>query len=234
MKGKLVKIIIGTSFCFIITGIVCQSLKRQISSRIMNVTLMDSLINTDADVILLTIGHSECNACQKLRFNRKIGKVRVAQEYFDITSDINNKLLGQVLSTKGFPSTYVFNKDLQLQGIVTGMIHRETRLLTVCESPNSVFDLSIADINKSDLPGVLAYAFKALLSYWDGDIDTTEANALKSLTNGSYFFNNYLLFLVYKGKNDYEKMLFYKKQALQYTSSTDKIIYEDLLRQLEE
>ena len=233
MKDKFVKIIVGISLCFITVGVICQCLNRRIKSQVMNVALLDSLVKTDADFIMLTIGHRDCKVCQKLKFSKKMAKIRLVQEYFDITLHANNKLLGQALSVKGFPSTYVFDKNLQIRGGVSGMINRETRLRSACESSNVVFDLSVEEVDKSKLSGMLSNTFRSLLNYWEGDIEEAKTYALNSLSYGSYFFNNYLLFLIYEMENDNEKMLFYREQALQYTSSTNKIIYEDLIRQLE-
>ncbi|MDY5534522.1 MAG: hypothetical protein SPF83_12785 [Butyricimonas virosa] len=233
MKDKFVRIIVGISLCFITVGVICQCLNRRIKFQVMNVALLDSLVKTDADFIMLTIGHRDCKVCQKLKFSKKMAKIRLVQEYFDITSHTNNKLLGQALSVKGCPSTYVFDKNLQIRGVVSGMINRETRLRSACESSNVVFDLSVEEVDKSKLSGMLSNTFRSLLNYWEGDIEEAKTYALNSLSYGSYFFNNYLLFLIYKMENDNEKMLFYREQALQYTSSTNKIIYEDLIRQLE-
>lgn len=124
-------------------------------------------------------------------------------------------------------------KIYKYEGLFPGMINRETRLRSACESSNVVFDLSVEEVDKSKLSGMLSNTFRSLLNYWEGDIEEAKTYALNSLSYGSYFFNNYLLFLFNKNEMNNEKMLFYREQALQYTSSTNKIIYEDLIRQLE-
>lgn len=81
---------------------------------------------------------------------------------------------------------------------------------------------------------MLTYSFQALLNYWKEDYVGMKTKARTSLDKGSYFFNNYLMYLYYKNENKRDSVLWYKKRALRQSGQVNSFIYCDLIEKLKQ
>ena len=172
--------------------------------------------------ILLIIGAKDCILCNMLidsLYNCSIIQYYIDMDYCDI-----NFLVHQTLRTSGFPTTYVLNNEYRIVGEVKGLRDFGKRFSEVMISTNN---------HQENANEMLNWSFKALLAYLEDDFENMRGNAVNSLKYGSYFFNNYLLYL-YEIRNGVEASGdYYKTAALNSLEGADFYIYENLIREID-
>jgi hypothetical protein len=219
-KGKIIL------FACIMISNVCFSQKKVLDS-------VDSLFTIEKTA-LLTIGRSDCDVCDYLIGSDYYKALMFGKKYFDILASDENKLLSQALYTYSFPSVYVINSEYEILGVVCGAKNFGKVVDAVCQNNEKIYDeyFNIKNIDKNLLPKMIAYSLRSLRNYVDGDIEQMKKNAEASLSKGSYFFNNYLLYLAYKKEKNTDSMRKYKKNALKHADGINAYIYDNLIEEL--
>jgi len=184
------------------------------------------------DYIFLSIGRKDCDICQKIITSDYYQKLPLGKVYIDILENNFNRLLSQAMYTYGFPTNYIINSELELLGFNIGAKDINSNIDSIYMFGIRKFNDSILDIDNTHLLDMLTFSLKSLMCYWEKDIIMAEKYALESLSKGSYFFNNYMLYLISKKNNDKLSMIVYKKNALFHTNGVNKYIYEDLINEL--
>lgn len=226
-------------FIFLILGFVflgTRFLSDQGQNKDENLTTntIDSLFTNQSYTGLITIGYGECQICDEL-LNREFYKdLDVPKCYLDIIKSLNNRLLGQALHAKGFPTTYVVNNDCEIMGVIEGMYNFQPFMDSILYFQRPICDVSIRHVEKDSTLAMLSYSFQALLNYWKEDYAGMKTKAQTSLEKGSYFFNNYLMYLYYKNENKRDSVLWYKKRALKQSGQVNSFIYSDLIEKLKQ
>ena len=193
---------------------------------------LDSLILTN-EYILLTIGYGDCSLCDILRLDNTPDKFPVGRYYIDATYDNNNMLVMQSLYFSGFPVSYVINQDYNIIGAMTGLVDLEERLDSIINGQHRLLPKIIHDIPKAKTHSLLSNSFKGLLAYLENDRENMRKYAKASLNEGSFFFNNYLIYEYFKELHCIDSTNYYKEQMLNDISGRDAYFYETLLIEID-
>lgn len=194
--------------------------------------LIDSLLMNQNNISIITLGYGDCEICDELLNKDFYKDLNEPKCYLDITKSSNNRLLSQALYAKGFPTTYVINNQYEILGAIRGVYAFRTLLDSVLYLQQSICDVSIHNIDKDMTLAMLSDSFQALLNYWKGDFAGMKTKTLRSFEKGSYFFNNYLMYLVYKEENKTDSVVLYKERAFREGKHVNSFIYSDLIEEL--
>ena len=219
-------------FSFIVLGIRFWKNHRVNKCENFGLHTIDSLFTAHNSVCILTLGYDDCQICNEL-LNRDFYKdLNEPKCYLDVTRSSTNNLLSQALYAKGFPTTYVINDQYEILGAIRGIRDFQMLLDSILYFQQPVCDVSIHGIDKEQTLALLTDSFQALLNYWRGNSAEMKSITLKSFEKGSYFFNNYLMYLVYKNENKTDSVLLYKNRALRESTHVNSFIYNDLIEEL--
>lgn len=195
---------------------------------------IDSLAEIDNDNILLIITAKGCDICDIIFDTEYYKNLPFGKTSIDIMTESNHRLLAQALYTKGFPTGYLINSKFEIIGITEGTVFFEKQLDSILLDRKNIFDFSIKGVDSDSIPSMLSYSLKSLKNYWEGDIASMKNYAIESREKGSYFFNNYLLYLAYKDENKRDSMSYYKHEALKHSHNINAYMYDDLIVELTE
>lgn len=201
-----------------------------------NLQMLDSLLKIDGEIMMLTIGTNGCDMCDILQQDDYYRMLNVGKLFIYMEDHPKNKLLAQILHPRAVPATYVIDKEYNLKGSIMGLANFQALLDSILHLKEEVFYIKPGDfegVSNNSVPAMLSYSLKSLLAYWNHDTKSMKHNAQQSLKRGSYFFNNYLLYIAHKEENSIDSMRFYKKSALKYsTHGANPYLYEDLIVEL--
>ncbi|WP_047444882.1 hypothetical protein [Alistipes sp. ZOR0009] len=194
--------------------------------------LLDSLLKNNRYAVV-TIGTSDCLLCHelgKVSIDKKLNASRVTLDYK--FSD-HNLLLSQALFPPGFPTTYIIDREYNIIGAVRGLDEFKKNTEAIISKRTKSTPLHIAgDVSKSNELLVLSDALKSTVAKLEGNYEKMHAFARKSLSNGSYFYNNYLLYDYFTKMGVKDSSSFYKKRTLKYTYRINSHIYHSLIEEL--
>ncbi len=192
---------------------------------------LDSLF-TVSNLVIITISSEDCHLCNTLQNDTCYQQLKEGKLYFNIKEYPNNNLLAQALHTEGFPTSYIINSNYNVVGVVEGIKDFSARMDSALNQKWDINGVSLRGVSKEALPAMLSYSLKSLVSYWKSDMQKTKEYAKLSLNKGSYFFNNYILYLVYKEDRRKDSTRYYRNRALEHSDHVNAYIYEDLITEL--
>lgn len=193
---------------------------------------LDSLL-VEYENVMLTIGYNECSLCDVLRLKKIPENYSLGRYYIDATYDDKNMLVLQSLYYRGFPLSYIIDRNYNILGILKGLIHFEEHLDSVISKRSALIPDTIPGIPYGKTLSVLSNSFKGLLAYMDNDNEAMASYARTSLLEGSFIFNNYLMYKHYKSQGAIDSVQYFSKQILKDVRGSDEIIYETLLNEVE-
>lgn len=217
---------------FLALGVKCW--RNQKLNEYVNITVqaIDSLFVNQNGIGLVTLGYGDCQICDELLDRDFYKDLNEPKCYLDITRSLNNRFLSQALYAKGFPTTYVINDQYEILGAIRGVNDFQNQLDSILCFQQPVCDIVIHNIVKDSTLIMLTDSFQALLCYWKRDFTGMKVKTIESLEKGSYFFNNYLMYLVYKEENKTDSVALYRAKALRHGAHVNSFIYSDLIDEL--
>lgn len=207
--------------------------KKTISSNtgFFSIKTLDSLM-TENDYVLLTIAFGDCNVCELFRSSTIPDNYPLSRYYIDATHHKNNRLIFQSLYFTGFPLSYIIDQNYNIMGCIRGLAHLNERLDSIVYGQYPLQPQIITGVPKNRTYFVLSNSFKSLLSYFRKNDEDMKKYAEASLSEGSFFFNNYLMYKYYEKTNLTDSLNYYKSRILNNITDRDAIIYEDLLTEI--
>jgi hypothetical protein len=191
--------------------------------------ILDSLLFIN-NYALLIIGINDCDLCQKPIMIQIPDSYHVAKYYIDIKFHKNNLIFSQALYTRGFPTSYIIDKNYNILGIINGSTNYLNKIDSILIHNKKLCPLQIdGDVKGTNVITVLSYSFKAIMAYFNNDYNKVYALSLRSKTYGSFFFNNYMLYSYFKNKGHSDSILFYRKQILKYNNHVNRYIFKSLI-----
>jgi len=191
-----------------------------------------SVVEIDTSLVLLTIKMQDCDACNLFFDLPYFKNYNLKKINIDIMENYNNRILSQALWTKAFPTTYFINSEYEILGITEGPIEFESHADSICNFNTGFENIEMDNIKKDSVLFVLSHSLKALRNYSDNNMLDAKKNVLLSISKGSYFFNNYLLYRIYEIENQKDSMAYYKRNALKHSHHVNHYIYDTLIEEL--
>lgn len=201
-------------------------------SNVFNKNMLIRMLN-DKQFLVLTIGITDCKLCKETKLIFIPDSFKVSRTYYDIKFHKNNLLLSQAFNTRGFPTSYVVDKNKNIIGIIEGNLNFSDQLNEIINYNQKMYSVKIqGNVDSTKTLPVLNNSFKALLASLDNDKNRMYQYALKSKQYGRYFFNNFMLYSYFKSVGRIDSMCYYKKQALKYNYGINRMIYKSLIDSL--
>jgi hypothetical protein len=195
--------------------------------------LMDSLIKTNK-FVMITIGTAGCDLCSDINKIVIHDSSKVTKVFLNIEHHKNNLLLAQSLFNKGYPTSYIIDKNYNLIGIIDGLERFNEQLDSIIrykQNPINFHSID-GDVEDKNIIPTLNFTFKASINYFENDFENLNKNVRISFKYGSFFFNNYLLYEYFTHKNNADSAKYYKYKALKYNRHINTHIYKDLIDKL--
>ena len=240
---KSIKFLLNVIWCFVLIVIIILFISNHSTKRIpehmftksakdinvINNKILDSLLFTNKYALLI-IGINDCDLCQTPKMIQIPDSFHVTKYYFDIKFHKNNLIFSQALYTKGFPTSYIIDKNYNVLGIINGSTNYLNKIDSIIIHNHKLCPLQIdGNVKSTNVITVLSYSVKTIMAYFKNDYDKVYALSLRSKTYGSYFFNNYMLYSYFKNKGNSDSILFYRKQTLKYNNHVNKYIFKSLI-----
>ncbi len=169
------------------------------NTEIFCVNKLDSLLKNN-DYVLLTIAFGDCSVCNIFQSNIIPDNYPVARYYIDATYHKKNMLVLQSLYFTGFPLSYIIDQDYNAIGCIQGLARLNERMDSIIYRQYKLQPHLIPNISKDKTYFALSNSFKSLLSHFRANDKDMKKFAEKSLSAGSFFFNNYLMYKYYEKK----------------------------------
>lgn len=184
---------------------------------------LDTLLSNN-DYVLLTLGATGCSMCDIILSDRRLWEYPIPHYYIDKDYHNNNLLVVQALRNSGFPISYVIDKDFNIVGTIIGSKDLVEKL-----------DGIVSDKTRRQNAGMkmLNHSFRALLSYFDGNLNDAYNHARLSANEGDYFFNNYMAYKYQSEGGTMDSVAYYKDMAIGSLEGADIFIYESLIREID-
>ena len=185
------------------------------------------------DNTVLIVGYSGCTPCELIQDKINLpSNLHIHAFYFDFVKSDKHKLIVQALRTSSFPTIYFIEGNCEIKSITKGLANYEQRLTSSLLSPgremNEVFD----GVAEDKVLGMLSASLKAVLALMDKNYEEVGKYAHESVNYGTYFFNNWLLYIYYMHEHKIELANQYKNQALRYIDGINSQVYADLIENL--
>lgn len=193
---------------------------------------LDSLLGYH-NYVILTIGSTECDMCKILKPRLIADSLHTSHYSIEVEKHKDNQLIAQALRVRGFPTSYVIDQNYNVLGVIRGLAHFEERLSDIINQHDAVYVDTIPNVDVQNTLPMLSHAFKSLLAYHNSDKQEMYAQAHSSLSRGSYFFNNYLLYSYHSNLNNQDSAGYYRNKALTYAQDVDVKIYESLIEEFD-
>ena len=197
------------------------------------VDLLSDLQQISEDTVLLTIGYGDCHLCQELVESEYYGGLDYPKKYMDITLNDTNRIVGQALYAKSFPTTYIIAPNLEVLGNIEGTYSFPYKSEGILSYHHPCSDIEIHGVGQDSVLSLMSCSLRALASLWDNRLEDMRTYALHSLEKGSYFFNNYLLYHYYRIHFQRDSAFFYRRKALRHNHHVNTYIYENLIDSLQ-
>ena len=193
-----------------------------------------NIIPIDSGLVLLTIIQKDCIPCNILLMHPYYKKYPQHKIIIDIEEKHENKLLAQSLWNVSFPIVYFITSDYNIIGITQGYKEfvQYADSIALYNKRFSRVPIELRGIKKEKTLSTLSYSLKALNSYQSKDWKMAKLYAQQSLAQGSFIFNNYLLYKIYEHENQSDSMRFYKEKAYQLSLHESIYLYYEIIEQL--
>lgn len=202
------------------------------STEVFSVHTFDSLMASN-EYVLLTLAFGDCSVCDTFLSTKIPEQFPVARYYIDATHDNNNMLVLQSLYFTGFPLSYVIDQNRNIIGSIKGLVCLRERLDSIVYGQHQIQPETIPGVPKEKTFTMLSNSFKGLLSYMGNNHEEMKKQAKASLSEGSFFFNNYLMYKYYDNVNCVDSVNHYKKKILKNITTLEAFVYENLLTELD-
>lgn len=207
----------------------------EIGLKLSDLSFLDSIHDNSSKFTLLTMIYGDCGTCNQVLDDTIYKQLPIKKVVFNVTEDVRAKLLSQILYAYGFPINYLFSGNTDLHSTFVGVPELFNNIDSVLTSGRHFYNDSINGVSRDSTQEMISYSLKAINSLKAHDLSGLKNNAQISLRKGSYFFNNYLLYLAYKIEDEnLDSMRYYHTRALRHAAhGPDPHIYDNLIQHME-
>ncbi len=192
----------------------------EIKSEILSEQIINRIksINTSS---IIVVGISDCDMCRQL--NQKLNNDSELPFFYFNIKYANNIDLQECFDVKGFPTSFIFNKNLEVIGKIDGM--KNFKLIR-----DSILKGNIKIVNYNN--DILNSNFQALLALKGNDI--SKAFKISNLVPDASktIFNNYISYKYYLDKRIQDSIYLYKNKIIRDAHGVNIHVYNRILNEL--
>lgn len=190
----------------------------------------------DSSLVLLTLVYEGCNPCEQLLSSSVYQNCKLEKKIMNIQQDFKSRFIGQALWNTNFPTVYFITRNYDIKAITLGnqFYAQVDSILHFNKQFEATYMERHHKIDKDSILPLLSCSLKAVHFYMKQDYKQAKQSILQSLTKGSYFFNNYLLYKIYNIEQQTDSANLYKIEALKHTHEMNQFIYANLIQELHE
>ncbi len=194
--------------------------KDVIKSEILTELIINRIKNTNKSSIIV-VGISDCDMCRQLI--QKLNKDSELPFFYFNIKYANNIDLQECFDIKGFPTSFIFNKNLEVIGKIDGM--KNFKIIR-----DSILNGNIKIVNYNN--DILNSNFQALLALRDNDI--SKAFEISNLVPeaSKTIFNNYISYKYYLDKKTQDSTYLYKNKIIRDARGVNIHVYNRILNEL--
>ena len=210
-----------------------KELLAKYKNNIYSADTIDSLLNRNSPVMLV-VGAIGCSTCDMILLSDVPKKLNIQRYFIEKKSHPANDLLVQALYASGAPTSFVIDRDYNIIGAFYGVNELREKLEGIIARQAPVIHTVIPGVLERNMLQMLSCSLQSLNAWLSQDCERMYIKALESLDYGSYFFNNYLLYIYHTEFDSANHACYYKSQALHHIENVgDAIVYETSLKELD-
>ncbi|WP_294080032.1 hypothetical protein [Proteiniphilum sp. UBA5384] len=195
--------------------------------------ILDSIKNNTDNITLLTLIYDECDMCSLLLESEKYKNLPIEKIELDIAKNSAAKIISQALYTTGFPTSYLFNGRDQLHSILPGGKSFRTQIDSVLNDNQPIAEVKVPTVDINSTTKMFSFSLNSIYAIKERDFAKAKENLRQSLKEGSYFFNNYMLSLIYLTEERVDSTEYFQKRASWHANhGSSPYIYENLINNL--